>query len=113
MINYIVGILIYIGVMYFAQKGEYLISSILATAPIFTITNHYILASDNKDDKLGASVIFAIAAIIPLIIYYVLIYYLRNKINPKIIVIISSIIWLLLTGVLIYNWEYIYKMIKK
>jgi len=108
MVNYIVGVIVYIIVMYFAQKGKYLISSILAAAPISKITNHYVLANDNNADKLGASVAFGIVSIIPLIVYCFLIYSLRDKINTKIIVVISSIVWILVIGVVIYNWDCIY-----
>ncbi len=101
----LLGALTVIIIALLAKSKNFYIAGLAPLFPTFAIIAHYIVGKERGSEDLQKTALFGIFALIPYFAYLLTVYLLANKLTLNYTIIIATIIWLLVSGILLIIWK--------
>lgn len=100
-----IGALMVVLMALLAKSKNYYIAGLVPLFPTFALIAHAIVGTQRGSSDLKATALFGIFSLIPYFAYLLSVYIFADKYSLWINLILSTLIWIILAGVLILIWK--------
>lgn len=101
----LIGAVMVIIMALLAKSKNYYIAGLVPLFPTFALIAHAIVGMERGPIELKTTALFGIFSIIPYFAYLLSVYILAEKFDLWVNLMISTIVWIVIAGILIFVWQ--------